>query len=57
MAKVLGAVIFDMDGVVVDSEPRHERAFLEVMQEIGYGDTHGVHFQTTYPEIEKLLLA
>jgi len=31
------AVIFDMDGVIVDSEPRHERAFLEVLQEIGCG--------------------
>ncbi len=31
-----------MDGVIVDSEPRHERAFLEVAREIGYGDTHGV---------------
>ena len=31
-----------MDGVIVDSEPRHERAFLEVVREIGYGETHGV---------------
>jgi len=32
------AIIFDMDGVIVDSEPRHERAFLEVVREIGYAD-------------------
>jgi HAD superfamily hydrolase (TIGR01509 family) len=38
------AVIFDMDGVVVDSEPRHERAFLEVVREIGYGENHGIRF-------------
>ena len=38
------AVIFDMDGVIVDSEPRHERAFLEVVREIGYGDNHGFKF-------------
>jgi beta-phosphoglucomutase len=38
------AVIFDMDGVIVDSEPSHERAFLEVVREIGYGDSHGLHF-------------
>jgi len=36
------AVIFDMDGVIVDSEQRHAHAFLEVMREIGYGETHGV---------------
>lgn len=30
------AVIFDMDGVIVDSEPRHERAFVEVVHELGY---------------------
>jgi HAD superfamily hydrolase (TIGR01509 family) len=38
------AVIFDMDGVIVDSEPRHERAFLEVVRELGYGDNHGLRF-------------
>ena len=38
------AVIFDMDGVIVDSEPRHERAFQEVLEEIGYGQTHGLRF-------------
>lgn len=39
-----GAVIFDMDGVIVDSEPRHERAYLEVVEAIGYGQTHGLKF-------------
>ncbi len=39
------AVIFDMDGVIVDSEGRHEQAFLEVVREIGYGATHGVKWE------------
>ena len=38
------AVIFDMDGVIVDSEARHERAFLEVVREIGYGDKLDLRF-------------
>jgi len=38
------AIIFDMDGVIVDSEARHERAFLEVVREIGYGDTFDLRF-------------
>ena len=38
------AIIFDMDGVIVDSEPRHERAFLEVVREIGYGDRLALRF-------------
>ena len=37
------AVIFDMDGVIVDSEPRHERAFSEVAKEIGF-ENHGLQF-------------
>lgn len=42
--KAPAAVIFDMDGVIVDSEPRHERAFLEVVREIGYAGRHGLQF-------------
>jgi HAD superfamily hydrolase (TIGR01509 family) len=42
------AVIFDMDGVVVDSEPLHERAFLHVFEEIGYGARHGIDFPAYY---------
>jgi len=38
------AVIFDMDGVIVDSEPRHKRAFLEVVKAIGFGDKLKLEF-------------
>lgn len=38
------AVIFDMDGVIVDSEPRHERAFLDVVRVIGYEGKHNLKF-------------
>jgi HAD superfamily hydrolase (TIGR01509 family) len=40
----LKAVIFDMDGVIVDSEPRHERAFLEILAQLGYAENHGLDF-------------
>jgi len=40
----LQAVIFDMDGVIVDSEPLHERAFFDVVREIGYGDNLDLRF-------------
>ena len=49
------AVIFDMDGVIVDSEPRHERAFREVFEEIGFGDTHGIEFSQYYGRSDRAL--
>ena len=49
------AVIFDMDGVIVDSEPRHERAFLEVVAELGYGDNHGLQFSDYLGRTDKEL--
>lgn len=36
------AVIFDMDGVIVDSEPVHEQAFHDVLRELGWADNHGM---------------
>ena len=42
------AIIFDMDGVIVDSEPVHERAFRDIFAELGHGTTHGVHFPDYY---------
>jgi HAD superfamily hydrolase (TIGR01549 family) len=42
------AIIFDMDGVIVDSEPLHERAFRHVFAEIGHAETHGVDFPSYY---------
>jgi len=49
------AVIFDMDGVIVDSEPLHERAFLHVFEQIGYGGRHGVEFADYYGKSDALV--
>jgi HAD superfamily hydrolase (TIGR01509 family) len=49
------AIIFDMDGVIVDSEPLHERAFREVFEEIGFGQTHGVEFPAYYGRSDVVL--
>ena len=38
------AVIFDMDGVIVDSEPWHEQAFYDVVRELGWANNHGLQF-------------
>ena len=51
----LRAVIFDMDGVIIDSEPLHEQAFLDVFDEMGYGQTHGVHFPDYYGRSDEAL--
>jgi len=33
-----------MDGVIVDSEPRHERAFMDVVRELGFADKLNLRF-------------
>lgn len=49
------AVIFDMDGVIIDSEPLHEQAFRDVFADLGYGDTHGIHFPDYYGRSDEAL--
>lgn len=51
----LRAVIFDMDGVIIDSEPLHEQAFRDVFEDLGYGKTHGVHFPDYYGRSDEAL--
>ena len=54
-ARAPRAVIFDMDGVIVDSEPRHEQAFMEIFAEMGYADSHGIHFPDYYGRSDRAL--
>ena len=44
-----------MDGVIVDSEPLHERAYREIFREMGYGDAHGIHFPDYYGKTDRAL--
>jgi HAD superfamily hydrolase (TIGR01509 family) len=55
MTKSHQAIIFDMDGVIVDSEPLHERAFREVLHEIGFGDSHGIDFPAYYGKSDRVV--
>ena len=49
------AVIFDMDGVIVNSEPLHERAFLDIFARIGKADDHGIHFPDYYGRSDQVV--
>jgi len=49
------AILFDMDGVIVDSEPVHERAFREVFAQMGYGENHGIDFPHYYGRSDRAL--
>ncbi|HYE32558.1 MAG TPA: HAD-IA family hydrolase [Methylomirabilota bacterium] len=53
--KRFAAVIFDMDGVIIDSEPRHELAFRQIFDEMGYGHNHGIHFPDYYGRSDRAL--
>lgn len=54
--KSFSAVIFDMDGVLVDSEPLHQRAFERLFAELGRRDDHGIVFADYYGRSDKALL-
>ena len=50
------AIIFDMDGVIVDSEPLHELAFRQIFAEMGYADDrHGIEFPHYYGKSDRAL--
>lgn len=50
------AVVFDMDGVIVDSEPLHEQAFREIFEQMGLGsDRHGIRFDQYYGKSDRAL--
>lgn len=44
-----------MDGVIVDSEPLHERAFRDVFAEMGYGANHEINFTEYYGRSDRAL--
>ncbi len=54
-ASPIQAVIFDMDGVIVDSEPLHKQAYREIFREMGYGDAHGIQFEDYYGKTDRAL--
>ncbi len=54
--KGVAAIIFDMDGVLVDSEPLHKRAFEALFDELGRKHDHGIVFADYYGRSDKALL-
>ena len=44
-----------MDGVIVDSEPLHKQSFLEVWNDMGYQENHGIHFPDYYGRSDRVL--
>jgi HAD superfamily hydrolase (TIGR01509 family) len=50
------AIIFDMDGVIIDSEPLHELAYVELFNELGYGENHGINFDDFLGRTDKALI-
>lgn len=54
--KKFSAVIFDMDGVLVDSEPLHQQAFETLFEELGKKHNHGIVFHEYYGRSDRALL-
>ena len=45
---MLSAVIFDFDGIIVDTEPLHYKAFQEVLVPLGLGYSWEEYVRTLY---------
>jgi HAD superfamily hydrolase (TIGR01509 family) len=54
--KKFSAIIFDMDGVIVDSEPLHQQAFEDLFAELGRKHDHGIVFHEYYGRSDGALL-
>ena len=54
--KKFSAIIFDMDGVIVDSEPLHQKAFETLFAELGRKHDHGIVFHEYYGRSDGALL-
>ncbi|HVM62003.1 MAG TPA: HAD family phosphatase [Verrucomicrobiae bacterium] len=54
--KKFSAIIFDMDGVIVDSEPLHQQAFEALFAELGKKHDHGIVFPEYYGRSDGALL-
>ncbi len=53
LREAYAAVIFDLDGVIVDSEPLHEAAFHAVFAELGHAEDHGIDFTAYYGSTDR----
>lgn len=45
LARMLKAIVFDFDGVIVDSEPAHYKAFLQVAKPLGLSFSYETYLQ------------
>ena len=54
--KKFSAIIFDMDGVIVDSEPLHQQAFETLFEELGRKHDHGIVFHEYFGRSDGALL-
>src|SRR4051812_2496753 len=50
------AIIFDMDGVIIDSEPLHVIAYREMFADMGYAENHGINFDDYLGRTDKTLI-
>ena len=54
--KTFSAIIFDMDGVLVDTEPLHDQAWQALFAELGHAYDHGIVFNDYIGRSDRILL-